>query len=171
MNTKIEEMLAEIGERVESLDSDVNSGGCGIYAYELLKRLSKNGIDGKIVVYHSTWDTPTDWNITNVENNLRKRRIGISNMFNWYDNFNVTGFAHIKVEVDNKVFDSEESVDIEESNIWNTFYKRMEGYLSLDALAKINRMRSNWNPTFDRKFVPKIRKIMDQTFQKYGLSV
>lgn len=171
MNTKIEEMLAEIGERVESLDSDVNSGGCGIYAYELLKRLSKNGIDGKIVVYHNTWDTPTDWNITNVENNLRKRRIGISNMINWFENFNVSGFAHIKVEIDNKVVDSVEIVDIEESNIWNTYYKRMEGYLSLDALAKINRIRSNWNPKFNRKFVPKIRKIMDQTFQKYGLSV
>lgn len=170
MNTKIEAMLTEIGDSVERLDSDVNSGGCGIYAYEMLKRLSKNGILGKIVVYHEIWSTPTDWNVANVENNLRKRRIGVSNMFNWFDNFNVTGFAHIKVEIDNKVFDSVEIVDSEESNIWNTFYKRMEGYLSLDALAKINRNRSNWNPTFNRKFVPKIRKIMDQTFQKYGLS-
>lgn len=171
MNHKLNKMLVDIGTEVNNHVPEVNSGGCGFYAYELIKRLQENNIDAKIVVYCDSDDFYYDdnANIQLKEEYLKTNKIAVSYMHNWCRYVDVGGFGHVKVEVNNKVYDSDGGVLVKRSSRWNWF-RRMDGYLSVETLRKILRPKSNWNSRFNRKHVPKIRKIMDKYFEKYGFS-
>ena len=45
----------------------------------------------------------------------------------------------------------------------------MDGYLAPEVLEKVIKYQENWNTRFNRKDIPKMRRIMDRIFRANGL--
>lgn len=169
---KIRQLLFDVGSEVSNVVHNVNCGGCGVYAFELHKRLLRNGINSKIVVYHSNnpWELPPLYsNIEKIQSHLITNNVPLSKTWRWCEETNFGGFGHIKLEFANAVWDVYGSVPNSKSKIWNEFYSKMDGYLAPEVLEKVIKYQENWNTRFNRKDIPKMRRIMDRIFRANGL--
>lgn len=143
LKSEVRKCLAAIAEEVSDNIHSINSGGCAVYAVELAKRLKRLKIkDMKIRVYSYRRDD---------NRRLPKLRVpwGMNGVF----------FCHVRME-----WDAEGDVPARKSKVWNTFYQKHPGDISVTAMNKLAAVKSNWNCWFDRRQIPQMRRIMDKHF-------
>lgn len=153
----IEACLTKIGEEVERKIRSVNCGGCGVYAVELAKRLESIGVKNYRIRAYGDTDKV---NITKVEKTVFNSALP-TNREDW--NENGIQFHHVKLQFNNKLWDSEESVPVRKAKSWH-WATLQQGYITRKALELLTAIPSNWNSWFDRKQIPKLCEIMDKHF-------
>lgn len=158
----LEACLTVISDRVNQSVPNVNCGGCGIFAVELVKRLERIGVkDAQIRCYGGNRDV----NVSEVDANFNGNYP--ESLQPWTDNG--IYFHHVRVEWNGKVYDAG-SVD-SNTNDWR-WCNLLNGSVSRKAMEVLIRRKANWNRTFKRwRNLGKIRSIMDDTFSEFGMAV
>jgi len=156
---RIENCLRRISEVVNEEVESLNSGGCAVFAVELAKRLQAIGEAVNIRVYNYS---PVD--VEHVERTYFNDSKPESSK-EWCAN-NVH-FVHVVVEWGDRLWDSESEVYTSNGERWKGWYVLAEGNISMSAIEVLANHRSNWNPTFDRKQIPRLLQIMDNEFAEF----
>ena len=153
----IKRMLENIAKEVSASISYVNSGGCGVYAAEIGKRLQERGItDFKVRVYN----TEQCGNLNDIENNLHKNNMDTGSAIVWGAN-NVK-FYHIVIEFAGRIWDATGSSLPDQSY---GFAELADGSITLDSVCKLADRAHHWNPMFARCKIPLMCQIMDKHFK------
>ncbi len=161
-NDTLEKCLEQISTRIGEEVRNINCGGCGVFAIELVKRLEKIGVkDAKIRCYGGS----SNVNVAEVEANFNGNFPVRSQP--WSENG--IYFHHIRVEWNGKVYDGG-SID-SNTNDWR-WCNLLAGSISRQALEPLVKFKANWNSYFKRYGnMSKIRGIMDAIFREHGFAV
>ena len=151
--------LNHLGEEVKMKYPHINCGGCCVYAAMVVAALKKHDIEGKGIVA-SYWAGSPGWMSTDVATiDKARKKIQKNDINEWQSNG--ISFAHVGVEftVDGvkRHYDTDgvrkagkllDSMPI--------YTGRME-YIELRALAG---SKKGWNPSFNRKDIPALRRLV-----------
>lgn len=172
----IKRAIDQFCSAVDGATQDLNSGGCGAFAYILGHQLDQLADKGMIAGYrirvgmfpHSSDVCPFELNIEDIANSVRVREPITS----WWDN-GVT-FDHIVTEVGLK--ENQRSLIVDSENIVRSPDRWCEGTCSrivestvntvltqgsmpLPHLHSIVRKRRGWNSVFDRRQLSTVAKL------------
>ena len=164
--TKIERVLERIADDVADNIENINCGGCAVYAVELAKRLDAIGITNyKIRTYGYSGSEKT--NVSTVE-----RKVFNTNLPKYTEDWGDNGvyFSHVRLEWNGKVWDAEGATSSRKAGEWNYCYYRQRGHISRKAIEKLLPLQCNWNSMFNRRQVPKLKRIMDKWFGEANLA-
>jgi hypothetical protein len=154
--------LENIATEIENSIECMNWGGCAVYAVEIVKRLHAIGFkNAKLRTYGYSYNTKGII-INSVEQDLlatngRLPRLGSE----WNDNG--VWFNHVRVEWQNRLWDSEGITSLRYGKSWR-FSVLQSGDISVSAVDLLCKLQCNWNDSFDRKQIPKVKRIMDKHF-------
>lgn len=145
----IKNKLSEILIKLDQTYTTLNCGGCGAFAKVLGDVLKKKGHKVKyllVLAYKPHVEIANQY--------TNKNKIPELNRLNW---------THIMTIVDGKLVDSEGVF-----NKLNDRYKSGGRYGVKLPEKTLNdwlspEYKSNWNPIFDRKLIPKIKKELDKS--------
>lgn len=155
----VRECLRAISDEVMEKIDNINSGGCGIYAIELAKRLQMFGVtDFNIRCYG--WYR--NINVSDVEN-LLSIHGEVGNFSEWQSNG--VDFHHIRLEWDGRTWDADGDELALFAEHWGMSV-RQNGAVTVESLSKLTSNYRIWNRRFDRSQIPKLRRIMDKHFRK-----
>lgn len=73
-------------------------------------------------------------------------------------------FCHVRMEWGSRVWDVEGDESAKTDKVWNEYYPRHPGFISLKAMNRLSSKREYWNHKFDRTQIPRMRRIMDKHF-------
>lgn len=156
---KVKKVLNAIASEVQSDIHYINNGGCAVYAVELAKRLDAIGFsDYKIRTYGCGG---RNVNVATVEKKVFNTNLPTKTS-EW--NANDVYFSHVRLEWRGMVWDAEGAVNSRKARVWEMFYVRQKGHISRKAMEMLTKLQSNWNRMFDRRQVPKLKRIMDKHF-------
>lgn len=129
--------------------TDINAGGCGVFALSLYEVLSKNGIKSEI--YAVFFSKQHDDCRTDLEHFIKSNRT---------EDLHVAGADHIIVRVGDLFFDSTGIVS-------KAFLSATYNYeLSIDQLKTLVDF-GQWNEVFDRTTIPIINNNLNEVFDNY----
>lgn len=162
IRARVRKCLAAIASEVSRNVDNVNSGGCGVYAVELAKRMKKLGFtDMKLRVYgYPKENNERLVNVTSVE-----RKVFGDNPSDNIRDWNVNGvhFCHVRMEWGFRMWDVKGDVPAKSDKAWY-WCPRHPGSISLNALNRLTAKKIGWNRAFDRTQIPRMRRIMDKHF-------
>ena len=143
----------------------INSGGCAVFADMLAQLLEKNGIrDFKFRVWPDKHkDAGNRINLDHIDTSC----FDYSIVDNWIKNHDVY-FNHIAMEWRGSIWDAE---GVKPSN-GDTLYQGNLPYLGeieWNVVSKSSKEEWQWNRAFNRKNIPKIRRVASDCFKKFGL--
>lgn len=132
--------------------TDINSGGCGIFAILLSDELTKMGIDHKIIALYMPHDGSekdnADVKLTEFINTGKKKgKLGIS---------------HVVIKLDELYLDSSGIVNPQ------ALRARTRVEIPKDKLQQLVDEKINWNPTFDRGCTNVIKEKLAYMFSNYS---
>lgn len=162
MDKVIKKLDLFMGE-IESKYPDINCGGCCVFAALIGKYLEKQGIPVRIRA--ASMDGDNGANLTEIRKEIRR-----NNIFVW-ENYGVE-FNHVIVEFDYKgeTYHCDATGVHYEDSVDPAFgWYLQDGYISVKDAAELAKAKSGWNPTFDRKLIPSLRKMVDNFFKGYKL--
>lgn len=135
---KYDKVIKDVTKKVKH----VNRGGCGVFALELGNVLKQNKIKFKyVMLFRHIASEDKDYFKTLMENNM-------------VSDFNSeASWTHIVVKVGKKYIDGEEMLD-------KPKHKGIP--MNEDFLNNLIKQKSYWNPMFDRKQKPTIKKILEK---------
>ncbi len=135
---KYEKVINEVNKKVKH----VNRGGCGIFALELGNVLKQNKIKFKyVMLFRHIEKTEKDYFKALIENNM-------------ISDFNSeASWTHIVVKVGKKYYDAEDIMDKP---------NRQGIPINEEFLNNFVKQKKYWNPMFDRKYKPTIKKILEK---------
>lgn len=173
MRTAILRLIKDVNNQIANVQR-LNSGGCGVYAALMTTQFKKYGIDaaGRVLTpSHRRYlkepniiDTTRDLTKT-CSTRVTRSRVWASNV----------GLYHVigAIKIDNSsneiLFDSTLISSRRKVNFpfWGDELPIFNGHLSTEELAELAAVREIWNPVFNRRQIPKIRKIIDSCFVKH----
>lgn len=164
LKSEVRKCLTAIADEVVDNIMNVNAGGCGVYAVELAKRMKRLGIEGVKIRVYSYKRNGRLPNISTVENKVFNNIPPETNEL-WARNG--VWFCHVRMEWDNRLWDAEGDVPVRGSKIWNYWYEKHPGEVSITALNLLCGKQVNWNRSFNRaEDIPRMRAIMNKHFLK-----
>lgn len=139
-------------QRIVDKNATINQGGCGYAALMISDMLTRLGVKHKIVGL----EAPLNWALNNPFPDLRTEikhyeaksyDAALRQWCKWYtedDHGHLVSplFNHIVIKIDGKLFDA---------NGWVRGGWVQKGTITRDTLLSMVRMRSLWNPTWQRK--------------------
>lgn len=148
----LEIRLDDLGRRVNFLFPKINNGGCCVFAALVTAELQRLGINARGIV--ATY---------NPEKHIDKVRPKVSsNTLDEWEN-NGINFTHVGVEyeIDGTVkhYDSNGVRDCGKKLMHWYIYK---GRLLLEEMKELSRTGRGWNPSFKRKDVPALKRIIKE---------
>ena len=144
-------------KKLNTIYNTINYGGCGYFAKELGNVLKTKGYEVKYVLLLSNEDE-----VDYANKCINKNKINILNGLSW---------AHVMVNVEDKLIDVEGLFDVKYDEK-KKVYLRTKGYSKYYGITLPETLLhtwltpqydKNWNPTFDRKIVPKMRKELQKS--------
>ncbi len=165
---KIQDVLDAISYDVDNQIENINRGGCAIYAVELAKRLEAVGVKNYRIRTYTDNDRGAKTNVTNVEKQVFNTSLPKSTE-KWYAND--VYFYHVRLEWSGIAWDAAGAISANKAKTWNEWYHRQTGHISRKAMEMLISFKANWTPIFDRKQVPKLKRIMDKHFKNAGFAV
>jgi hypothetical protein len=155
--------IENISAEIENTIIEINSGGCAVFAVELVKRLNLIGfVNAKLRTYGYAYNTKGVI-INNVEQEILATNGALPNLTGeWNDNG--VWFNHVRVEWQNRLWDSEGACSLRHGRSWGWGSVIQDGDISVPALDLLCKPQRNWNDTFDRKQIPNVKAIMDKHF-------
>lgn len=169
-NIDLVEMIDEISEKVCANIESVNSGGCGVFAAELGKRLQALGfkdVNCRVYNYEEECENMVFSDLNTLEQYLREHNQPRGEAEVWNDNG--VYFSHVMLHVDGLLCDCEGyiSADDPEAAVWSEDYLLLDGFVTIEAMAELACNPYNWNPTFPRSQIRLMTAIMDECIEKY----
>lgn len=151
-----------VNEQLRRKVPTINSGGCVVFASELLKRMNAAGMTNSYIAVFGDVENE-DGSIPNVnaiENDMLHNFYDIHNLESWNDNG--INFAHVVVEWGGTGWDAlcPSSADDQKWNFW----PRYEGDFNPDVLHTISQKSRGWCRVYDRSNTTLVREILDETF-------
>jgi len=164
MTTKLKNVIAKIHNGVYnngSLNSVINRGGCGVFAYYFIKQCEKYNIKGISLTYldfeYEVIPPETRvYNITNCKNN-------------WGLNISA---QHIMVTINNKFLVDAGYIGTKKPNNYSHL-KKTNIVVPAKLIGRTLKIRAQWNSWYEpEEYNPVIRRIINQAFKKeYGALV
>lgn len=153
----MEKVQCEIYNKVDC----ISSGGCGLFAVELLKRMMNFGVqDAKIRVYNP--DPVHD--LCELENELRTKGESNKDIYMW--NSNDIWFSHIAIEWNGILWDAEDYGPINIRREWEG-NDLQPGSISLETMEALASSREGWNCLYNRCQDDVVRMILDDAFKMF----
>lgn len=152
--------IENIQERICCEIINMNAGGCGVFAAELLAALEELGYDDAQVRIFDYAEN--NMNISEVESLLRKYDLE-GDLHNWYDNG--VGFGHVKLQWHDRLIDSEGTADHDENATWGFMDKLQPGAVSSGTIKKLANNAAGWNYMYDRSQNRTVRRIIREELQ------
>lgn len=153
----IRKALRAMGNEAERRIHDLNSGGCGVYAYNVARQMAKRSIPHAIRSY-GDMDYPLD---KHAEELRKERALTDRNAITRHGR----NRQHLVVEWNGHLYDSEG-----EWSLGRRYgYERaglIPGPLPRTALKAWNRVRGLWNDWYDRRQNDKVARIVAKHFRK-----
>jgi hypothetical protein len=144
MFEKITTFLSEALPYVDArIATDINAGGCGVFAEMLYLRLHQIGIESDIIVM--TWDSEDFDNVVDKPDALAEG-----------------GVTHVVVRINGDYYDSN-GLRYDHESLRGS---RVEVQVTPDELHELIEMNI-WNSDFDRSYIPEMNRLMDYVFSKY----
>lgn len=164
MNTNILEVLSDIGEQCNENFHTLNNGGCCVYAWLVAEELTKRGYE--VGGIPKSWMHSYGSDVDEARNNVSHPDDGEE----WEENG--IGFSHVLLGV--KVGDKELVVDSENVSWYDPDYHNAErgfakGRLTVEELKALASNKHNWNPTFSRKNIPALERVIKEGFANAGI--
>jgi hypothetical protein len=152
LKAKLEKTLNKLKETYKT----INYGGCGYLAKELGDILKTKGCEVKYVLLLRSED-----HIAPANKRIKQNRIDGLNMLDW---------AHVMLNVEDKLIDVDGLCEAEydkSKKVFikkNTYTKYYGVELPEQTLSEwlMPEYDSHWNYAFDRKIVPKMRKVLQK---------
>ncbi len=142
-------------EKLNKAYSLINHGGCGYFAKEFGSILKAKGIQHKYYLLVSS--------LSNVKEAIKRIEAKDIDRLNMY-----VHWTHVMVNVDDKLIDAEDVVDISLEDGYKRKGRHYLVELPEDLLHEwlTPEYDSHWNYTFDRKKVPVIREVLNKNLNK-----
>lgn len=143
----------------------VNSGGCGVFASLLAKKLTSLGIPEEEVKIINYCMGGGSYDVCEAEQAVRSE-YGDEMVGTWqfWTNY-LPGMAHVRVCWQGHIFDAEERTDTLANNrTWGWSNELCNGHFSHEAMQLLAE-EDDWNPVFDRSQIPILEKIIDKAFE------
>lgn len=140
----------------------INCGGCGVFALAVSDRLKRLGIKHRFMAMTHVYNdvTPPKWGHKFYQPSIRE-----------FNNDGDLGISHCVVEMIGYkkpvVIDSTGYLNDRLADLMDD-YDAIKTYMSRPLLEKLVRDRRSWNPEFDRRRVPAIKKKLDRAFNEWG---
>lgn len=144
-------ILTRLGVRIKENYPNINKGGCCVFASYVAEILYEKGYYVSIRVF----DSESTGNINEVRK--LKNTIDDKNPMYLYNEENIY-FGHVMLELEvnqTRLLYDTDGFDT------NTYSDKIPGRLSLEEARRGSSIKNNWNEAFDRKDIPKIKKIID----------
>ena len=140
--------------------SNINRGGCGVFALYLSKELDKRNIKHDILWIGDDYH--------NAEKVIRNTFQSNSNVT--LEDFSDNGIflSHVMVKIGKKFIDSEGVYKGFDNTRWS--HRRVLSKMSNKELFKLVDSSHGWNDTFQRKLIPKIKKDIKKVMENLELS-
>jgi len=154
--------LLSLGAAASDAITDINHGGCCVYASLLGKELQKREIPCSVVVVSDSANIGS----TNIDKVRWRMPSSVPNLQAWEE----CGvyFTHVALEVDidgvNYFVDSD---GIAKSGKKLRDFRPYPGRLSLEEAEFLARKESGWNERFDRNEIPRLRGIIKLHMRAY----
>lgn len=151
LHKKLQRVCDDVGNNI----TNINCGGCGVFAYEFCKRLHDLGhTSARIRVYGFRADM-FPYSLNEIEEQIN------GNDIEEYWDYDVD-FAHIVVEFDGYLWDADGKRRLNKvNNLWNGCFAMYKGNISLASLKSLVKYQYGWNSAYNRRQTPKLRRIMD----------
>lgn len=146
------EKLDELGQVVSELFPAINQGGCCVFAAMVINELQKQGIkaSGIVMDFMAHKDTHID---------AVRPLVKANTIFEWQNNG--IHFNHVAVEFTvgrkKKHYDTVGVVNADKRFQGMPIY---QGRMTLEELEQISARQPGWNPTFRRRDIPDIRRLV-----------
>ena len=161
---KLKPLLLEISSYVSNTFTDVNRGGCGVFANIVAKQLHNHycgAFEIKVANQYVDIEAPINYVID---------ELGLKSLKQWNDNDIVCRHVVLVFDEGSKrtltMFDSEGFDNIKRTNM-NNPYEWYAGSLTLKQLDDIASKKSGWNNTFDRAQIPEMKICIKKIFKDY----
>jgi hypothetical protein len=155
---EVKSFLTNLGKKINSDFPCLNMGGCCVYAALIAEKLKENGVNANGVVV-ACFDSPFSVAVA------RKGVNDIGSLREWNDNG--VAFNHVVLEftVEGKRFRYDSAGVVEAKNGFrgDPIYSGRLKLKELQALATSD----GWSTRFDRKDIPKLKKIIDIEFASF----
>ncbi len=146
-----------VQRNIHNTVSFVNSGGCGFFAVELLKRMRIVGLrDAHLRIY----DEEPENDLSELETRLRDS--GKAHCIHTW-NSNGIWFSHIAVECMDYVWDAESILPVNDKLKW-AGYRIYQGSVSLETMEALTRSKEGWNSLYSRRQDNTVRAILNDAF-------
>lgn len=151
--------LEKMGKAVNNRIANVNNGGCCVYASIVGEQLRKRNIDFGIIVSSQNGN----------EISLSRVRQWLANPYEkacW--NVESVDFNHVALEI--KVGDQTYHHDTDGTNLKSDFlmgWPVYGGFLTLEEAKALADVPENWNPRFNRSYIPVMRSLVSFHMRLY----
>lgn len=165
--TKLKSTLKAIQKECTKNIYDLNSGGCGVFAHLVCKQLVLIGIEAEVITtaskrkYSPKNVKGNDWNKREKascevwdSNGLDRSHVGVRFKYNGV----VFTYDSVKLRMGSKSF------GVYGDGKWKCNYPFGEG-MSYKEMKKLVDDVPYWNPEFDRKQIPTVKKIVKEAFK------
>ena len=153
--------IRNAGRKANKVDEYLNCGGCGIFAEALYAEMYKVGCrDMAIRLF--TERSNCDVDVSAVERALLNDPSydGISARPFWDRG---CSFSHVVIDWNDSFWDSTGKLESKEE--WGWCYAAQNGSLSFNVLRGVNSIQPNWNTTFNRDNIDKVRDAVASAFK------
>ena len=157
-------ILNDLGEEISSKIHRLNNGGCCMYAYEVAKLMP---IDCLILVGNPYYDYSS---IPLARKTIYQNNASPKNINSWWDVGIIFGHVFIEFEYEGKTYhyDSNGVRDAREYDP-SFGFPVAEGWLTLEEAKTLNRQRTGWNTSYNRRQTKKVKKIICERLARYFL--
>lgn len=159
-NNKLVEQVQKLNDTIRGQIESINNGGCGIFAYYVVKELRAKGFDAKIIILDgSFWETEKERkeSFQNKKNFLND----IENTYKHLISKRELSFNHCYITVEGQNFDGLQNNSKLLSN-WETH--TIVGEYTL-AEMKIALKEGGWNDMYDRRQSALLKNIVKRMFK------
>lgn len=147
---ELKKTIRVIHQKIFENISNINNGGCGVFAYILFKVLKNLGMNPKLPFYE------------NRKPAINKDKFYIEVNNKNYKNCELLSPAHTMVQVDDLFIDGEQMGTFEEVNWFN----EIDGYYSEEEL-KCALKYGGWSDYYDQSQDGELKRIIYKAFEKY----
>lgn len=152
---KVTTVLNRIGRRVNFLFPNINHGGCCVFAAIIGTELKRLGISARGIVASYYSDVG--------KSNIDSARENVSENIPWEWEESGVYFTHVGVEYDiNGTVKHYDSNGVKRKGSRLLYLKIYDGRLTVDELKELSRTSKGWNPSFVRKDIPAMRRLIKE---------
>lgn len=163
--------LEDLGKEVNSSISNVNYGGCCVYASIVSEQLVRKGYGaGGFCSWYGYSEMDIDSARSNILRDQDRRRFFAQNQYIhklWYEQG--VNFGHVATAIFLQngrriLHDSVETVLVKPSQVEFRMKPIAKGFLYPNEMKALADDPSEWNPDFNRKQIPAMRRIIEEKF-------